>query len=81
MHFIYGRALEGETYQILYSIHRGNVLLRPVEYPVRELNVAERKGRRRLTALEVAVKLEPRSVPSAVRTEQKLGKLLVEEAL
>ena len=73
--------LKENTYQALYSIHGGNVLLRTAEYPVGELNAAEHEGRRRLPALEIAVKLESRPVPSAVRTEQKLCKLLVEEAL
>ena len=57
------------------------MLLRTAEYPVGELNAAEHEGRRRLPALEIAVKLEFRPVPSAVRTEQELCKLLVEEAL
>ena len=75
------KAPEEDAYQVLNSIHRRNVLLGPVEYAVCELNAAEHEGRRRPSALEFAVKLEPRSVPSAVRAKQKLGKLLVEECL
>ena len=75
------RTLKEHTYQVLYPVHGGNVLFRTVEYPVRELNVAEHERRRRLPALEVAGKLEPRPVPPAVGTEEKLGELLVEKGL